>query len=33
MIYSYGSVPTGKYTWVLYFDGQQVSSTTFNVKN
>ena len=28
-----GSVPTGKYTWTLYFDGQKAGSTTFNVTN
>ncbi len=31
MISRYGSVPTGRYTWALYFDGQQASSATFNV--
>lgn len=28
----YGSVPTGKYTWTLYWNGMYVNSGTFNVK-
>ena len=32
LIRTTGSVPTGKYTWTLYFDGQAAGSTTFTVK-
>ncbi|MBQ4435237.1 MAG: hypothetical protein II879_04000 [Clostridia bacterium] len=28
-----GSIPTGKYIWTLYFDGENAGSTTFNVTN
>ncbi len=28
---SVGSIPTGQYTWALYFDGKQAGTTTFNV--
>ena len=33
LLNAYGSIPTGKYTWSLYFDGMRAGSTTFTVKD